>query len=54
MAGHRFRLSLTGEFNVRNAAMAVAVALNYGLSVEVLQRALATLHRDRPSAGTPG
>ena len=42
MAGHRFHLSLTGEFNVRNAAMAVAVALNYGLSVEAIQRALAS------------
>ncbi len=42
MAGHRFHLSLTGEFNVRNAAMAVAVAVNYGLSVEAIQRALAS------------
>jgi len=41
MAGHQFHLSLIGEFNVRNAAMAVAVALAYGLPVEVIQRALA-------------
>jgi len=41
MAGHQFHLSLVGEFNVRNAAMAVAVALAYGLPVEVIQRALA-------------
>jgi UDP-N-acetylmuramate: L-alanyl-gamma-D-glutamyl-meso-diaminopimelate ligase len=41
MAGHQFHLSLVGEFNVRNAAMAVAVALAYGLPVDVIQRALA-------------
>jgi UDP-N-acetylmuramate: L-alanyl-gamma-D-glutamyl-meso-diaminopimelate ligase len=41
LAGQPFRLSLTGEFNVRNAAMAVSVALAYGLSVEVIQGALA-------------
>jgi UDP-N-acetylmuramate: L-alanyl-gamma-D-glutamyl-meso-diaminopimelate ligase len=41
MAGHQFHLSLIGEFNVRNAAMAVAVALAYGLPIEVIQRALA-------------
>jgi UDP-N-acetylmuramate: L-alanyl-gamma-D-glutamyl-meso-diaminopimelate ligase len=37
---HRYRSSLIGEFNVRNAAMAVAVARTYGLPVEVLQSAL--------------
>lgn len=42
MGGHRFSLSLIGEFNVRNAAMAVAVGLAYGLPVEIIQRALAT------------
>jgi UDP-N-acetylmuramate: L-alanyl-gamma-D-glutamyl-meso-diaminopimelate ligase len=42
MAGHRFRLSLSGEFNVRNAGMAIAVALAYGLPVEAIQRALAS------------
>ena len=42
LAGHRFSLSLIGEFNVRNAAMAVAVGLAYGLPVEIIQRALAT------------
>ncbi len=41
LAGHRFRSSLIGEFNVRNAAMAVAVALAYQLPVEVIQSALA-------------
>jgi UDP-N-acetylmuramate: L-alanyl-gamma-D-glutamyl-meso-diaminopimelate ligase len=42
LAGHRFSLSLIGEFNVRNAAMAVAVGLAYGLPVEIIQRALAS------------
>jgi UDP-N-acetylmuramate: L-alanyl-gamma-D-glutamyl-meso-diaminopimelate ligase len=42
LAGHRFRLSLIGEFNVRNAAMAVAVGLAYGLQVETIQHALAS------------
>jgi UDP-N-acetylmuramate: L-alanyl-gamma-D-glutamyl-meso-diaminopimelate ligase len=41
LGGHQFRLSLTGEFNVRNAAMAIAVALAYELPVEVIQGALA-------------
>jgi UDP-N-acetylmuramate: L-alanyl-gamma-D-glutamyl-meso-diaminopimelate ligase len=38
---HQFRLSLIGEFNVRNAAMAVSVALAYQLPIEVIQSALA-------------
>ncbi len=38
---HRFQSSLVGEFNVRNAAMAVAVAQTYGLPLEVVQNALA-------------
>jgi UDP-N-acetylmuramate: L-alanyl-gamma-D-glutamyl-meso-diaminopimelate ligase len=37
----RFESSLIGEFNVRNAAMAVAVGLQYGLAVDVIQSALA-------------
>jgi UDP-N-acetylmuramate: L-alanyl-gamma-D-glutamyl-meso-diaminopimelate ligase len=36
-----FRSSLIGEFNVRNAAMAVSVALAYRLPVEKIQSALA-------------
>jgi UDP-N-acetylmuramate: L-alanyl-gamma-D-glutamyl-meso-diaminopimelate ligase len=40
LSGYRFQSSLIGEFNVRNAAMAVAVALRYGLPVEVVQSAL--------------
>jgi UDP-N-acetylmuramate: L-alanyl-gamma-D-glutamyl-meso-diaminopimelate ligase len=39
--GHQFESSLIGEFNVRNAAMAVAVALQYGLAIDVIQSALA-------------
>ena len=35
-----FELPLIGEFNVRNAAMAVAAARFYGLSPEVIQTAL--------------
>ena len=38
---HEFRSSLIGEFNVRNAAMAVSVALAYRLPIEVIQGALA-------------
>ncbi|HYY30254.1 MAG TPA: UDP-N-acetylmuramate:L-alanyl-gamma-D-glutamyl-meso-diaminopimelate ligase [Chthoniobacterales bacterium] len=38
--GYHFESSLIGEFNVRNAAMAVAVALRYGLAVDVIQNAL--------------
>ncbi|MBV9643851.1 MAG: UDP-N-acetylmuramate:L-alanyl-gamma-D-glutamyl-meso-diaminopimelate ligase [Verrucomicrobia bacterium] len=38
---HSFRLPLIGEFNVRNAAMAVSVALAYRLPIEVIQNALA-------------
>jgi UDP-N-acetylmuramate: L-alanyl-gamma-D-glutamyl-meso-diaminopimelate ligase len=38
---HRFQSSLMGEFNVRNAAMAISVALAYRLPVEVIQSALA-------------
>jgi UDP-N-acetylmuramate: L-alanyl-gamma-D-glutamyl-meso-diaminopimelate ligase len=37
---HEFRSLLMGEFNVRNAAMAVSVALEYGLPIEVIQSAL--------------
>jgi len=39
---HKFRLSLLGEFNIRNAAMAISVALAHGLSVDTVKEALAT------------
>jgi UDP-N-acetylmuramate: L-alanyl-gamma-D-glutamyl-meso-diaminopimelate ligase len=38
---HRFQSSLIGEFNVRNAAMAVSVALAYRLPIAAIQSALA-------------
>ena len=38
---HPFQLPLIGEFNVRNAAMAVSVALAYRLPIDVIQNALA-------------
>jgi UDP-N-acetylmuramate: L-alanyl-gamma-D-glutamyl-meso-diaminopimelate ligase len=41
MSGHQFFLPFTGEFNVRNAAMAVAVALAYGLPIKAIKAALA-------------
>jgi UDP-N-acetylmuramate: L-alanyl-gamma-D-glutamyl-meso-diaminopimelate ligase len=40
LQNHLFRSSLIGEFNVRNAAMAVSVALAYQLPIEVIQSAL--------------
>jgi UDP-N-acetylmuramate: L-alanyl-gamma-D-glutamyl-meso-diaminopimelate ligase len=40
LQNHLFRSSLIGEFNVRNAAMAVSVALAYRLPIEVIQSAL--------------
>ncbi|MGA8655248.1 MAG: Mur ligase family protein, partial [Chthoniobacterales bacterium] len=39
--GVTFETPLVGEFNVRNAAMAAAVARSYGRSVDVIKRALA-------------
>lgn len=41
LLGHEVRSSLIGEFNVRNAAMAVSVALAYGLPIDVIRSALA-------------
>ncbi len=41
LQNHLFRSSLIGEFNVRNAAMAVSVALAYRLPIEVIEGALA-------------
>jgi len=38
---HQFQSSLIGEFNVRNAAMAVSVALAYRLPIEGIRNALA-------------
>jgi UDP-N-acetylmuramate: L-alanyl-gamma-D-glutamyl-meso-diaminopimelate ligase len=38
----RFSLQLVGEFNVRNAAMAISAAHFYGVPLEVIARAIAT------------
>jgi UDP-N-acetylmuramate: L-alanyl-gamma-D-glutamyl-meso-diaminopimelate ligase len=40
--GRRFTLPLSGEFNVRNAAMAVTAALHGGLSLDACAEALAS------------
>src|SRR3984957_19021460 len=41
LRGHHFRSPLIGEFNIRNKAMAVSVAMAYQLPIEVIQNALA-------------
>ena len=40
--GERFEIPLSGDFNVRNAAMAVSAAHYYGISVAQIRQALAT------------
>ena len=40
LAGDRFELPLIGEFNVRNAAMAISAAKFYGISAETIAAAL--------------
>jgi UDP-N-acetylmuramate: L-alanyl-gamma-D-glutamyl-meso-diaminopimelate ligase len=40
--GKPFEITLIGEFNVRNAAMAVSVAMAYGLPLEAVRNALAS------------
>jgi UDP-N-acetylmuramate: L-alanyl-gamma-D-glutamyl-meso-diaminopimelate ligase len=40
--GNPFEIALIGEFNVRNAAMAVSVALAYGLPLKSIRNALAS------------
>jgi UDP-N-acetylmuramate: L-alanyl-gamma-D-glutamyl-meso-diaminopimelate ligase len=39
---HVFRTSMTGEYNVRNAAMAVSAAHFYGVSLDVIAKSLLT------------
>jgi UDP-N-acetylmuramate: L-alanyl-gamma-D-glutamyl-meso-diaminopimelate ligase len=39
---HVFRTSMTGEYNVRNAAMAISAAHFYGVSLDVIATALGT------------
>ncbi len=41
-AGHNFELQLPGEFNVRNAAMAIAAAQFYGVPMAEIQKAVAS------------
>jgi UDP-N-acetylmuramate: L-alanyl-gamma-D-glutamyl-meso-diaminopimelate ligase len=41
LSGNRFAIPLIGEFNVRNAAMAISVASAYGLPFEGIRKALA-------------
>jgi UDP-N-acetylmuramate: L-alanyl-gamma-D-glutamyl-meso-diaminopimelate ligase len=42
LADDKFEIPLLGEFNVRNAAMAVSAAKFYGISVEAIRHALKT------------
>jgi UDP-N-acetylmuramate: L-alanyl-gamma-D-glutamyl-meso-diaminopimelate ligase len=41
MLDTRFELAMSGEFNVRNAAMAISAAHFYGVSLEEIQKAVA-------------
>jgi len=41
MLGHQFHLPLLGEYNVRNAAMAISAGHHYGIALEVIVEALA-------------
>ena len=49
-----FEVPLIGEFNVRNAAMAITAARFYGASLEKIRGALAELRGDRASSGSAG
>jgi UDP-N-acetylmuramate: L-alanyl-gamma-D-glutamyl-meso-diaminopimelate ligase len=42
LAGNPFEISLVGEFNVRNAAMAASVGMAYGLPLKGIQESLAS------------
>jgi UDP-N-acetylmuramate: L-alanyl-gamma-D-glutamyl-meso-diaminopimelate ligase len=42
LAGDPFQISLIGEFNVRNAAMAISIGLAYGLPLKSIRDALAS------------
>ncbi|HEX8372204.1 MAG TPA: UDP-N-acetylmuramate:L-alanyl-gamma-D-glutamyl-meso-diaminopimelate ligase [Chthoniobacterales bacterium] len=41
LLGHSFHLPLVGEYNVRNAAMAISAAHRYGISIEAIGNAVA-------------
>ncbi|MDD5350302.1 MAG: UDP-N-acetylmuramate:L-alanyl-gamma-D-glutamyl-meso-diaminopimelate ligase [Chthoniobacteraceae bacterium] len=42
LSGTRFHLRLSGEYNVRNAAMAITAARFYGIPLPVIQKAVAS------------
>src|SRR5438874_4052136 len=42
LAEDRFEISLVGEFNIRNAAMAISAAKFYGITVKAIRHALET------------
>ena len=42
LLGRRFRVPLVGEYNVRNAAMAICAAETYGIDLAVIAHALST------------
>jgi len=42
LSGHRYTLPMCGEYNVRNAAMAISAARFYGIVPEKIARAVAT------------
>jgi UDP-N-acetylmuramate: L-alanyl-gamma-D-glutamyl-meso-diaminopimelate ligase len=57
LEGTRYTLSIPGEFNVRNAAMAVRAALFYGVGPEVIRDAVARfegVRRRQEVRGTAG
>lgn len=52
--GHEFRVPMIGEFNVRNAAMAISAAHYYGISPDGIQQALSSfqgVHRRQEIRG---
>jgi len=42
--GEPFSLSLSGDFNIRNAAMAISAAHHYGIPLAIIREALASFH----------
>jgi len=42
LSGEKFSIPLSGEFNIRNAAMAAGAALHYGIPAEKIRSALAS------------
>jgi UDP-N-acetylmuramate: L-alanyl-gamma-D-glutamyl-meso-diaminopimelate ligase len=48
---HPFRTSMMGEYNVRNAAMAISAAHFYGVSLDVIAKALDTFRGHQAASG---